>query len=92
MRLSGPFFSEGLRVRRSEKYLDAHAAGTELRVAWDKPSDCEPSVVNGEEAYWLRCIVTAFGGPPSSTTAPLGTRGWLFLEKTAKASYEHIIE
>jgi len=67
-------------------------AGTELRVEWDKPSDCEPSVVNGEEAYWTRCVVTAFGGSPSITTAPLGTQGWLFLEKTAQASYEHIIE
>jgi hypothetical protein len=57
-----------------------------------KPSDFEPSVVNGEEAYWIRCVVTAFGGSPSITTAPLGTQGWLFLEKTAKVSYEHIIE
>jgi len=67
-------------------------AGTELRVAWDKPSDCEPSVVDWEEAYWIRCVVTTFGGSPLITTAPLGTQGWLFLEKTAKASYEHIIE
>jgi hypothetical protein len=66
--------------------------GTTLRVEWDKPSDFEPSVVNGEEAYWIRCVVTAFGGSPSITTAPLGTQGWLFLEKTAKASYEHINE
>jgi hypothetical protein len=67
-------------------------AGATKRVSWTKPTDIETSVVNGEEAYWIRCVVTAFWGSPSITTAPLGTQGWLFLEKTAKASYEHIIE
>jgi hypothetical protein len=66
-------------------------AGTMLRVEWDKPSDFEPSAVNGEEAFWVRFVVTAHN-TPSITTAPLGTQGWLFLEKTAKANYEHIIE
>jgi hypothetical protein len=67
-------------------------AGATKRIRWTKPSDIETSVVNGEEAYWIRCVVTAFGGSPSITTAPLGTQGWLFLEKTTTANYEHIIE
>jgi hypothetical protein len=81
---------EPLDVTKDEtKFFET--AGTMLRVEWDKPSDFEPSVVNGEEAFWVRCVVTAHN-TPSITTAPLGTQGWLFLEKTAKASYEHIIE
>jgi hypothetical protein len=66
--------------------------GSNNRISWTKPTDIEKTVVNGEEAYWIRCMVTAFGGSPSITTAPLGTQAWLFLEKEIKMYYEHIIE
>jgi len=66
-------------------------AGTERRVEWTKPSDFAPNVVNGEEAYWVRCVVTAFT-TPSVTTSPLGDQAWLFLEKDARVTYEHVIE
>jgi len=66
-------------------------SGASKRIEWDKSLDFEPSVVNGKEAYWVRCVVTAFN-TPSITMAPLGTQAWFFLEKEGKADYEHIIE
>jgi hypothetical protein len=66
-------------------------ANIELRVTWEKPSDAPACVVNGEEAFWVRCVVTAFN-TPSITTSPLGDQAWLFLEKEARATYEHVIE
>lgn len=66
--------------------------GATKKISWKKPTDAIPCVVTGEEAYWIRCVVTAFSGSPSITTAPLGTQAWLYLKKEAKATYEHIIE
>jgi hypothetical protein len=73
------------------RFAAGAVADTELRITWKKPSDFAPSVVNGEEAYWVRCVVTAFNSP-SITTSPLGDQAWLFLEKEVRATYEHVID
>lgn len=49
-----------------------NAEGT---VTYDKPTNWAKNTVNGYEAYWIRCVVTAWTSP-SLTTAPLGNTGY----------------
>jgi hypothetical protein len=42
-------------------------------ISWVPPADWAANTVNSQEAYWVRCRVTAAGG----SQQPLATQGWL---------------
>lgn len=60
-------------------------------ITWIIPSDWATTAVDGDTAYWIRCVVTAHN-TPSITTAPLGSQGWERTNYTVNQLYSWLMD